>query len=163
MTQARQILEDRINSTGVTGATVVVQGTNQLVVEIPSATETDVARLGKAAVLNFRGLLAPDVPVGCLAPKAAGGSGSASTGSSPSATPSSSASSPSGSASKSGDDAAHRPLTAPTPSSTSPKASKTATSKTATGSASASPTPSSTSTAPPPPCTADPFAAVVKA
>ena len=38
MTQARQILEDRINTTGVTGATVVVQGSDQLVVEIPNGT-----------------------------------------------------------------------------------------------------------------------------
>ncbi|MCW2596360.1 MAG: protein-export rane protein SecD, partial [Jatrophihabitans sp.] len=38
MSQARQILEDRINGTGVTGSTVVVQGGDQLVVEIPSGT-----------------------------------------------------------------------------------------------------------------------------
>ena len=59
MNQARQILEDRINTYGVTGATVVVQGTDQLVVEIPNGTTADVAQLGKAAVLNFRGVMAP--------------------------------------------------------------------------------------------------------
>jgi preprotein translocase subunit SecD len=66
MTQARQILEDRINGSGVTGSTVVVQGSDQLVVEIPNGTGADVAALGKAAVLNFRGLVAPEQPVACV-------------------------------------------------------------------------------------------------
>ena len=184
MTQARQILEDRINTTGVTGATVVVQGTNQLVIEIPSATTTDVAQLGKAAILNFRGLVTPEVPVGCLAPGAKGGAASAtpsgSGSASPSATPSSTGSatpSATGSAGKSGNDAGHRPLTAPTTAASSSakasaaKASSAAASKSpsksasagATGSASASPSASATPTGPPPTCTSDPFAAVVKA
>ena len=59
MSQARQIIEDRINGTGVTGSTVQVQGGNQLVVLIPGGTETDVASLGQPAVLNFRGVTAP--------------------------------------------------------------------------------------------------------
>jgi preprotein translocase subunit SecD len=65
MSQARQIMEDRINTYGVTGATVVVQGSNQLVIEIPSGTGADVDKLGKAAVLNFRGIMAPAQPVAC--------------------------------------------------------------------------------------------------
>ena len=65
MSQARQIMEDRINTYGVTGATVVVQGSNQLVIEIPSGTGADVAQLGSAAILNFRGVMAPAQPVVC--------------------------------------------------------------------------------------------------
>jgi preprotein translocase subunit SecD len=172
MSQARQILEDRINTTGVTGATVVVQGSNQLVVEIPNATATDVARLGNAAILNFRGLMAPAAAVGCVAKNAKGASGSPTAGSSSGGSPTSSPSSPAanaGSSSKhSGNDAGHRPLTAPTPSSTPKTSGKAATSSTAStpkasGSGTTSPTASATGTAAPPTCTSDPFAAVVKA
>ncbi len=35
MEQARQIMEERVNGTGVTEATVIIQGSNQLVVSIP--------------------------------------------------------------------------------------------------------------------------------
>jgi len=73
MTQARQIMEDRINTTGVTGATVVVQGTNQLVIEIPNGTTTDVNRLGHAAILNFRGLLTPEQQLACAGSSPVGG------------------------------------------------------------------------------------------
>ena len=59
MEQAKQIIEDRVNGTGVTEATVVIQGDDQLVVSIPGGTRTDVTKLGAAAVLNFRGLVAP--------------------------------------------------------------------------------------------------------
>ena len=58
MNQAKQIMEDRVNGSGVTEATVVIQGTDQIVVSIPGGTGTDVAKLGKAAVLNFRGVVA---------------------------------------------------------------------------------------------------------
>ena len=44
MNQAKQIMEDRVNGTGVTQSTVVVQGSNQLVVTIPGGTDADVAR-----------------------------------------------------------------------------------------------------------------------
>jgi preprotein translocase subunit SecD len=73
MGQARQILEDRINTTGVTGATVVVQGSDQLVVEIPNGTGADVNKLGKAAILNFRGLAAPVQQRACLGSSPIGG------------------------------------------------------------------------------------------
>lgn len=73
MSQARQILEDRINTYGVTGATVVVQGGNQLVIEIPNGTGADVERLGKAAVLNFRGVMAPAQQVACVGHSKNGG------------------------------------------------------------------------------------------
>ena len=65
MTEARQILSERVNGTGVTQATVAVQGNNQLVVDIPGQDATDVQSLGAAAVLNFRGVVAPPVVVTC--------------------------------------------------------------------------------------------------
>ncbi len=51
MNQAQQIIEDRVNGTGVTEATVVIQGSDQLVVSIPAAPTTDVvhARQGRAS------------------------------------------------------------------------------------------------------------------
>jgi preprotein translocase subunit SecD len=66
-------MEDRINTYGVTGATVVVQGSDQLVIEIPSGTGADVAKLGKAAVLNFRGVMAPAQPLNCTGHSKYGG------------------------------------------------------------------------------------------
>jgi preprotein translocase subunit SecD len=65
MNQAKAIMEDRVNSTGVTEATVVVQGSDQLVVSIPGGTNTDVEKLGAAAKLNFRGLVAPAAASSC--------------------------------------------------------------------------------------------------
>ena len=65
MNQAKQIMENRVNGSGVTEATVVIQGSNQIVVSIPGNTSTDVQKLGKAAVLSFRGVVMPTVP-GCL-------------------------------------------------------------------------------------------------
>ena len=59
---------ERVNGTGVTEATVVIQGTDQLVVSIPGKDATDVSELGAAAVLNFRGLVAPAVQVSCTSP-----------------------------------------------------------------------------------------------
>ncbi|GAB2462622.1 preprotein translocase subunit SecD [Jatrophihabitans fulvus] len=99
MEQARQIIEDRINGTGVTASTVQVQGDDQLVVSIPGGTDTDVRRLGQAAQLNFRPLIAPAIPVTCdpakkdvsTLPSAPSGSGAAS-GSPSGSTPSGSAS-----------------------------------------------------------------------
>ncbi len=92
MDQARQILSDRVNGTGVTQATVVVQGDNQLVVSIPGQDATDISKLGAAAVLNFRGLVAPSVQVTCTPAATPSGSGSSAAPSSaaPSARPSSS-------------------------------------------------------------------------
>lgn len=65
MSQARQIIEDRVNNQGVTGSTVQVQNGNQLVVTIPGGTGTDVKELGQPAVLNFRGIMAPAQVVSC--------------------------------------------------------------------------------------------------
>ena len=164
MSQARQIMEDRINTYGVTGATVVVQGSNQLVIEIPSGTGADVNQLGKAAVLNFRGVMTGAQPVTCsAAPTKPTSSNSASPSNTTSPSPSSSGNSAgSGGATKTTHDEANRRL-APSNSSTKAKPSSTATptgssASTPTGSPSASPSPSATTT---PTCTSDPFASVV--
>jgi preprotein translocase subunit SecD len=181
MSQARQIMEDRINTYGVTGATVVVQGSNQLVIEIPSGTGADVKQLGQAAVLNFRGVMTGAQPVTCSlnptpAPSSsnsASSSGSASN--SPSPSPSGSgAAAGSKSSTKTSDGEAHRQLapsrssTPKTKSSTTPKSSGSATStpggsgsSTPSGSTSGTPTASTSPTPTASRCTSDPFAAVV--
>jgi preprotein translocase subunit SecD len=178
MGQARQIIEDRINGTGVTGATVQVQGGNQLVVLIPGGTATDVAALGQPAVLNFRGVVAPAQIVTCssTAGSGTGASGTPSSRASSTATPTAPKTAAATSASANG--FRSRPLaTAPTPTTTpatgaatattaptSPKAgtSGSATSPAATGSAATTPAGSATATAPPTPCSSDPIAALVK-
>jgi preprotein translocase subunit SecD len=136
MKQAQEIMEERVNGSGVTEATVVVQGSDQIVVSIPGSTDTDVSKLGAAAVLNFRGVVAPATPVTCTAAASPSGSaapsGSASGSSAPSNATSPAAAQPSGSASV--HDAGHHllnpqakkaaPTPTPTPSgSTTPAAS----------------------------------------
>ena len=61
MSQARQIMEDRVNGSGVANAEVVVQGGNQIAVSIPGKSSADIAKLGQAAQLNFRPLVMPPV------------------------------------------------------------------------------------------------------
>jgi preprotein translocase subunit SecD len=176
MSQARQILEDRINSFGVTGATVVVQGSDQLVIEIPSGTGADVNRLGQAAVLNFRGVMTGAQPVTC-SPKGSKPAPTSSNSSSPSTSPSNSsspspsgtgASAGSGSATKTTDDQANRrlaPSSSKTPKSTpttTPKSSGSATS-TPSGSTSGAPTSPGTSSPTVAKCLNDPLATVVAA
>jgi preprotein translocase subunit SecD len=170
MGQARQIMEDRINTYGVTGATVVVQGNNQLVIEIPSGTGADVNQLGKAALLNFRGLMAAPQQITCsnaanapapsLTPPTASGSATPTSAGSGSTTPSGSAS---GTKSKSTSDLRNRLLTAPSGSSTpkpsgstTPKASGSTTPK-ASGSATGSTAPAVAH------CLKDPFAVLISA
>jgi len=63
MSQARQIMEDRVNGSGVANAEVVIQGGNQIAVSIPGKNSTDIAKLGQAAQLNFRPVVMPPVPV----------------------------------------------------------------------------------------------------
>ena len=158
MSQARQIMEDRINTYGVTGATVVVQGGDQLVIEIPNGTGADVERLGKAAVLNFRGIMAPAQPITCSnKPAPAGGTGSPSP--SGSGSPSGSAS---GGASKGTNDKSHRPLTAPTGSKPKPTPTASTTPRHSTAPAASSSAPSSSSPTAAP-CLANPFATLIKA
>lgn len=139
MEQARQIMEDRVNSTGVTGATVQVQNNDQILILIPNGTGKDVANIGAAAKLNFRGVVAPAIPVTCgkYAPaatptKSTSATPSSSKGATAKATSSTSVtSSPASSAGHSGNDASSRPLAA-APSSTTAKASATATAKAST-------------------------------
>jgi preprotein translocase subunit SecD len=170
MTEARQILSERVNGTGVTQATVSQQGNDQLVVDIPGKDATDIKHLGAAAVLNFRGVVAAPVPVTC-GTGATGGSktspsatpsGTPKSGSSASPAGSSSAPAPakaSGAPSNSGAAAAVRPLDAkPSGSSTSPKATKTSGAKNSSAPASATGSPTTTpttaTTAPTAPATA---------
>ncbi|HEY7046469.1 MAG TPA: protein translocase subunit SecD [Jatrophihabitantaceae bacterium] len=137
MSQARQIMEDRVNGSGVANAEVVVQGGNQIAVSIPGKNSADIAKLGEAAKLNFRPLVMAPVPTAAASASAA--TQTPSTGATPTTTPSTTTtpsapttpagSSPSGSSSNSPRDNAARPLDAPstTPSAspTSPKASST--------------------------------------
>jgi len=150
MSQAKTIMTNRVNGTGVTEATVAIQGGNKLIVDVPKSSHTDVASLGKAAVLSMRGLLMPPQQVTCVG---TGGSSTPSTSSS-TPTPTSSATptaSTTPSSTATAKDAGTRKLAAPTTTATptKPKTSATPT---------ASPTPSATTTAPPPKCEANPLA-----
>ncbi|MDP9092027.1 MAG: protein translocase subunit SecD [Actinomycetota bacterium] len=78
MNQAKTIMENRVNGSGVTQSTVVIQGSNQIVISIPGGTNTSVADLGKAAVLAMRGNVMPAVPVTCGLPSSTSASASAS-------------------------------------------------------------------------------------
>ncbi|MDT4946919.1 MAG: preprotein translocase subunit SecD [Pseudonocardiales bacterium] len=168
MSEAKQIMEERVNGSGVTEATVVIQGNNQIVISIPGGTNADVEALGKAAVLTMRGAVMPPVPVSCAGVTAAPSSGSsASSAPTNSSSPSGSTtpgaagqSTPSGSAA-SVHGAAQRPLTAPTASSSAtPKPTASGTSS-STAKSSTTPTPGatgSTSAAPAAKCTATPLA-----
>ena len=172
MEQAKQIMTERVNGTGATGATVVIQGSDQLVVSIPGNTSTDIAKLGQAAQLNFRGLVAPPVAIGCLSPSA---TKSPTSSTSPTTSPSSASSSAAGSkpstspsASHSGADAAARPLGGVAASASPSASARTTPATSTTGSAtpSSTPTPSSaasSSAAAPPTCSTDSLSAVAKA
>jgi preprotein translocase subunit SecD len=138
MNQARNILSERVNGTGVTEATVAIQGNDQIVVSIPGQDSKDLATLGAAAVLNFRGVVAPPVPVTCTPKSALSGGTSPTTGSSSGAAPSSAPAKASAGPSNSGAAAAVRPLGKASPTAKSPKPA---------ASPSASPTPSGTGTA----------------
>ncbi len=131
MATAINILISRVNGQGFTGATVVQEGTNNIVVSIPHKSAEQVAPLLQSAVLRFRQVLlvAPGFPV----PSAT----------TPTPTPSSSpgaraSSSPSPSPSAS---ASAKASAAPSPSA-SPKASPTP--SPSSGAAAASPSPSAT-------------------
>src|SRR5580704_8378360 len=58
MTKAVQIITNRVESTGLTGATVVPQGKDQIVVSVPGAGAQKVATLvGETALLRMRQVL----------------------------------------------------------------------------------------------------------
>lgn len=139
MSQARQIMEDRVNGSGVANATVVVQGGNQIAVSIPGKNSTDIAKLGQAAQLNFRPVVMPPVPI-----TSSSSSGSTSN---PTSTPTNSPSpTPTPTPTTSGRSphaAAERPLNAASPSTPAPKPSASKAAATPT------PTPTPTGTAAP--------------
>ena len=126
MEQAKQIIEDRVNGTGVAEAEVTVQGSNHIVVNIPgSELKTD---LLSTALLRFR----PVMQVAQATPPATPSATPSGTAS-PSATPSGSASSsPSSSATDNGravsgallgqQDSTPSPTSTPTPSGTASSA-----------------------------------------
>ena len=58
MTKAVQIISNRVNATGLTGASVVKQGNNEIVVSVPGAGAQKVATLvGETALLRLREVL----------------------------------------------------------------------------------------------------------
>jgi preprotein translocase subunit SecD len=141
MSQARNILADRVNGSGVTQATVQIQGTDQIVVSIPGQS-ADIRQLGKAAKLNMRGLVLPAVQTTCT-PKSAttGGTNSPAANS-----PSGSAPTSSPAANHSGAAAGFRPLGRAPGESTTRGSTTRGTSTTPSGSPSGSTTPSGTTT-----------------
>ncbi|MCW2750557.1 MAG: secD [Aeromicrobium sp.] len=55
LSEARGIIDQRVNATGVTEAEVTTQGSNQIIVEIPGKQKGDIAdKVGKTAQLRFR-------------------------------------------------------------------------------------------------------------
>ncbi len=55
LSQARDIIDQRVNGTGVTEAEVTTQGGNQIIVEIPGQQRADIVdQVGKTAQLRFR-------------------------------------------------------------------------------------------------------------
>ncbi|HEU5005352.1 MAG TPA: protein translocase subunit SecD [Jatrophihabitantaceae bacterium] len=144
MSQAKQIITERVNSNGVTESTVVIQGSGQIVVSIPGATNVDPSTLGATAKLNFRGLVAPPAAVTCT-PTASKSGGSTA--------PSSGASATSGTG---GDSHSERLLTPQDKTALGKKAKKTpkaSATATATNGASATSSPTTATTpAAPVPC-----------
>ena len=156
MNQAKQIMTDRVNGTGVTQSEVVIQGSDQIVVSIPGSTNTNVQQLGKAAVLSLRGNVMPAIPVSCVSSSTATPSSNATTGAATPTTSPTGANQSAGTTSAAPKDYKQRPLTAPT---TTPAGATTpASTPSTTPSGSTTPSPSSSSTAPAAPCKANPLA-----
>lgn len=92
---ARQILENRVNGTGVAEFEVVIEGDRNIVINVPGQDNEDVKRIGAPAQLRFREVLdqAEDIgdPAATPTPTPST-SGSASPSTTPSTTPSTSAS-----------------------------------------------------------------------
>ncbi|MDO4908386.1 MAG: protein translocase subunit SecD [Corynebacterium sp.] len=61
LTQARQILENRVNGMGVSGASVVVDG-NTLVITVPGSDSSEARSLGQTSQLYFRPVTNPSNP-----------------------------------------------------------------------------------------------------
>jgi preprotein translocase subunit SecD len=79
--QAANIIDQRVNGSGVTEASVNTQGSNEIVVQVPGATKNNlVDTVTRVAQLRFR-LVAQVSPTGTTPPPSASGSPSASPGS----------------------------------------------------------------------------------
>lgn len=63
LVQAKQIIEERVNGLGVSGAEVVLDGTN-LTITVPGQEGEQARSLGQTAQLRFREVLAGPVPAG---------------------------------------------------------------------------------------------------
>jgi preprotein translocase subunit SecD len=95
MTKAVQIITNRVEATGLTGATVVPQGNDEIVVSVPGAGAQKVATLvGETALLRLREVLfvAPNTTTGAT-PTPSSSSKASGKSASPSPSPSASASS----------------------------------------------------------------------
>ena len=127
--EARQILENRVNGTGVAEFEVLVENDRNIVINVPGQNNDDVKRIGEPAQLRFREVLKETPDVGAAPQTKPSPSASPSGTASPSAKPTASASptaTPSTRASGSGGLA---PTPTPTPSasaSASPSASASA-------------------------------------
>ncbi len=55
--QARRIIEDRVNGTGVSEFEVLIEGDRNLVISVPGENEEDIRRIGQPAQLRFREVL----------------------------------------------------------------------------------------------------------
>ncbi|HXT46935.1 MAG TPA: protein translocase subunit SecD [Pseudonocardiaceae bacterium] len=88
--QARQIIEQRVNGIGVSGAEVVLDGVN-LIITVPGENGDQARTLGQTAKLYFRPVIAEE-PAGTPAPapggKSAGGNGTTGSPGSPAPSPS---------------------------------------------------------------------------
>jgi preprotein translocase subunit SecD len=94
MTKAVQIMQDRVEATGLTGSTVVPQGKDEIVVSVPGAGAQKVANLvGETALLRMRQVLlvAPNTTTPATTPSTSP-SPSTSSSASPSTSPSASSS-----------------------------------------------------------------------
>ncbi len=61
--QARNIIDQRVNATGVAEAEVTTQGSDQIIIEIPGEKRANIVdQVGKTAQLRFRLLWAGDLP-----------------------------------------------------------------------------------------------------
>ena len=132
MTKAVEIITSRVDATGLTGASVVRQGNDQIVVSVPGAGAQKVATLvGETALLRLRQVLyvAPNYATGTTTPTPAPTPSSSAKASGTSASPSPSASAGKSSSGGTGQAAGASKISAASPSpsvsaSTSPNAAE---------------------------------------
>lgn len=124
--QARQIIEQRVNSLGVGEAEVTTSGSDQIVVSVPNVQQDELVKMvGQTAVLTFRAVhdvqeVAPPATASPEPSGSASGKPGASTSPAPSAETSAGAPSPSPSASPDGRPPVQLPTAPPTPRPTEP-------------------------------------------